>query len=809
MAAPNNLYPQPSLEGGGYKPSSAGQAPIVNSVDGAPGQHNLPALNRANIAAVTGANTPVVSDGVDWIGMSRQAFDSSETWLTINQRHIWAKSFAHYRSEHAPDSPINSPVNKHRARYFWPKTRTLVRSIQAAAASAYFASSDVIAIEAENQDDPLAVEGAELIKGVVNYRMSSTIPWYQTVLGAIQETAVAGTTISHQSWEYVTTTRKTGTLVKDGVSFDVREKIIVKDTPKIRIVPVENLRISPASDWIDPIQSSPYVIEMIPMFLGDVLAKIKKGADEKTLEPPWLDVGANTLISAGNINTLDTTRRARAGKKRQDPRNNMTETIDVFRVVWVHRNIIRYEGVDYLYYTAGPNVLLSIPVPLADVIPWADGERDYVIGKMEVEADRSYPTSPVEMVSEIQRALNEIKNQRVDNVRQVLNRRYLYRAGTSIDIRALGRNVPGGLISVSGSLSDSVKQLEAQDVTASSYNEEDRINLAFDDVSGGMSGSTVQANRKLNETVGGMTMMQDSANLIREMELRTFTETWIEPVLRQVVKLIKAYETDETILTVAAQKISMEEVRLDHFAKRITVSVDVGMGATNPTQRLQKLVGAIAAVVQYVPDAGYALKGEDVSKAIMSVAGYDNGLRFFDFAMGDQKKQQQESQGDPRVKVVQMQLEAKQAADADKMSIEQAKLSLKERELELENLRLAIARAEAQANVDHRTAQAMLIEAQRENTKAMTVNSGVTAVYQATQAAGVAAQNASIAPITDAILRSVGFEDKDAPPVVPPMQSTAPLAIPAPSGTHPNVPAQPVSPGRGILRGIETPTISR
>jgi len=211
--------------------------------------------------------------------------------------------------------------------------------------------------------------------------------------------------------------------------------------------------------------------------------------------------------------------------------------------------------------------------------------------------------------SGMQRAINELKNQRYENVRQVLNRRYLYRAGSQVDVRALSRNVPGGLIGISapGPLGNHVEPLNTPDVTASAYQEEDRLSLSMDDLTGSTTGSTVNSNRRLQETATGMNLMAEAGNKIREMELRTFTETWIEPVLRQLVQLIAAYETDNTALTVAAKKAKLRKVLPQYFDHKFSVSVNVGMGAVSPTQRMQKIQTAVATVTQLLPSASFSL----------------------------------------------------------------------------------------------------------------------------------------------------------------------------------------------------------
>ena len=63
------------------------------------------------------------------------------------------------------------------------------------------------------------------------------------------------------------------------------------------------------------------------------------------------------------------------------------------------------------------------------------------------------------------------------------------------------------------------------------------LTVDFDELAGVFSTSSVQANRQLNETVGGMNLMAGSANSLTEFDLRVWVETWVEPALRQCVRL--------------------------------------------------------------------------------------------------------------------------------------------------------------------------------------------------------------------------------------------------------------------------------
>jgi hypothetical protein len=723
--------------------------------------------------------------------------------MQVNIRYQWARNFAHYRSEHAPNSPILGERNRHRSRYFYPKSRTLVRDIQAAVAEAYFASSDVVNIEAEDQDDPKQVAASLLMKELVNYRCTQTIPWYLLLVGGVQEAAVIGTVVSHQSWEYK---EVNGALVSEEIDPETGKLVqyyetkVVRDQPKIRIIPAENIRMSPASDWIDPANDTPYLIELMPMYLGDVLTKIKDGENSKTGEPNWISVGASTLLSAANRDNLDTTRRARSGDRRLDPKSNMMEVNDEYRIIWIHRNILRHDGIDYLFYTAGTNVMLSDPVPLSEVLPWANNKRDYIIGKMEVETDRPYPASPVELAAGMQSAYNELKNQRFDNVRQVLNRRYLYRQGNSVDIRSLSNNIPGGLIGISapGALDSHVSPLPVQDVTASAYQEEDRLGLTFDDLTGLNSGSTANSNRKLQETATGMSLMADAGNRIRSMELRTLTETWVKPMIQQLIQLEAYYETDTVALTVSAKKAKILQILPEFFDYRFTASVNVGMGAVSPTQKIQRIQTAVATVTQLVPDAALAINGEEVAKEVFGAAGFDNGTRFFDFAKAEKAKQN--PQQDPKAQVAMQQMQLKQQNDQAMMQLKQQELQLKTQEMQLKmqemQHKMQIAELESQAKVRLTDAQA--------------TTTSVQAIYEGTQAAAIIAQNPSAAPVTDGILLSAGFKDQNQGPIVPQVTpaeaaQAQPIQPVVPDNTHPNVPATGAA---GGMKGIETPSVA-
>lgn len=117
----------------------------------------------------------------------------------------------------------------------------------------------------------------------------------------------------------------------------------------------------------------------------------------------------------------------------------------------------------------------------------------------------------------------------------------------------------------------------------------------------------------------------------------------------------------------------------------------------------------------------------------------------------------------------------------------------------LKEMRKPQGNPEVEAKVD-------LIKAQTEKTRAETVNKRVESVYSSTQAAGSIAMNPALAPMGDDILRSSGFEDQDAAPILPDVPSTNGYEVAElPENTNPLTPANP---GVGLNAGIETQEIT-
>ncbi len=610
----------------------------------------------------------------NWLKLAQDAYSRSTNYSNANYRKGFEDNLRLFQSKHPKDSKYMSDAYKYRSRIFRPKTRAVLRKHEATAALAFFSNPDVVTIGPQDEDSVEQIASANIMQELLNYRLTKTIPWFLTLIGGFQDAMTVGIVCSMQIWRYKSKTEdeKVSAVMPDGTKVEVKipNTTVIEDRPCIDLFPIENIRFDPAAHWYDVVATSPYVILQIPMYVNDVLDNME--TDDKQGKS-WKKLSKDKILQA-RIQGLDPIRQARNDNK-EDP-EAVTSDVNEFDVVMVHLNFIKTGDVTYVYYTLKDTDLLSEPMPVSEMfLHCADNRPPIQIGFCVIETHKAIPTSIVGLTKELQLEANEIANQRMDNVKFVLNKRYLTRRGANIDIEGLLKNVPGGVTQVNN-VNEDVREINWQDVTSSAYQEQNLVNNDFDDLAGNFAQSSVQTNRSLNETVGGMRLMAQGANMLTEYTIRVLVETWVEPVLRQLVKMEQAYETDETVLAIAGQKAQifqkygMNQVTDSLLNQELTLSVNVGMGATDPEQRLQRFQTSMGLYKEISETATPDLDLGEIRKTLFGLAGFKDAAKFFN------------NKADPRVEKLMAALQ--ESEQKGQQTVMQAKEGLMMRERQLD-----------------------------------------------------------------------------------------------------------------------------
>lgn len=580
-------------------------------------------------------------EDIDWLALSVDAFTTSDTYFNGSIRKQIDQNIDQFMGKHGSNSKYGSASYRFRSKIFRPKTRSSVRRHEAAAVTAFFSTEDIVSCEPAYQGNQAAKIGAKIAENLVNTRLTDpAMKWFLTCMGAYQDAQVQGVVISKQTWKYQ----------KDGMA-------VSEDRPESTLLPAENFRFDPNADWRDPVRTSPYLIELIPMYRGDVL-------DLKQTEAggvPWLDFDEDDLVSERQHNSTEMKR----NDSRQTP-SDQTYVDSDYEIIWIHHNIMKIQGVDVMFYTLGETMLLSEPVLVEDIYPQG---RPYAVGFCNIETHKVYPSAPVEMMRGLQQEMNDIANQRLDNVKLVINRRTIVRRNAKVDVRSLTQSIPGGVVLVED-IDRDIRHDAPPDITSSSYAEQDRLSNDFDELAGSFSGSSVASNRQMNETVGGMEIMSADANTVTEYQLKIFSESWLRPVMAQFVDLERYYETSRERLGAASHGMPAEEV-IALLQSEIITKLSVGYGATDPKKQIEKLAFGLNTLAQFAPKEIQNLNSDEIKKEIFGALGFQDGKRFFNPEGQGQDPQIAEMQ--QMIQQLQQQLQQKQIEGQTKIQVEQVK----------------------------------------------------------------------------------------------------------------------------------------
>jgi len=630
---------------------------------------------------------------------AQEIYTNSTDYLDANITTKWETNLSHFNNQHASTSRFRRS-NYKRSSVFRPKTRSNIKNQEANFAAAAFSTLDLVDIQPKVKANPDQIISAKLTKSLLQHRLSTTMPWFLTAMGAYQDTKNYGVCITHQYWSYredtdivqafdenldpvVEIDPETG----ERTAMGEKRTIVRDDSLHCDNVPPENFRFDPMCDWRDPVNSSPYLVYLMPTYANEAL-EMMETIDVKTGQPTWRKYTLAEILATSRQD-FDRTRQAREGNSRIDPADEQRG--NGYTTVWAHLNIIKVNGEDMAYWTMGTELILTDPEPLVDLYPHLKaGERPFTLGFANIETHKNYPAGDNELAAPLQLEINEVANQRLDNVKLALNKRYYVKRGAQVDLDALIRNVPGGGVMMNDPDKD-IKTVETRDVTASSYREQDQLSAEFDELVGGFNPSQGQSEGQQPQGLGQTEQAAGSAGAVQDYSIRIFIETWMEPTLRQLVQLIQMYETDETLMAIAAEESNLmqqygsETVSDTMLQQMLTVQVNVGIGNTDPVKRVEKLVFGVTKSIE-LPGMAERIKAPAISDEIFGAMGYRDGSRFF---MNDEEyaaeMEGKEQEIPPEIQAKMRELDIREQDNQARHSREMEELGLR-REVEFSKL---------------------------------------------------------------------------------------------------------------------------
>lgn len=178
----------------------------------------------------------------------------------------------------------------------------------------------------------------------------------------------------------------------------------------------------------------------------------------------WENVGSSDGLEEGRQEARDAVGLSGEEDDEKDPRLKMYEVLNYWEderySMIINRKELAYDGTNPY---------------------WRHSLKPFAIATYEPIPSELYGMSAAEIVADLQEEINTHRNQRIDNVAQVMNKMYSVLRDADIDESELVSR-PGGIIWLDNH--EDIKERQTSDVTSSSYNEEQIVKMDMENTLG-------------------------------------------------------------------------------------------------------------------------------------------------------------------------------------------------------------------------------------------------------------------------------------------------------------------------------------
>jgi hypothetical protein len=516
---------------------------------------------------------------------------------------------AHRRADNAYHSILENEADyiaRKRSALFIPKTRDHCRRWTTTITNAFFMSDDLVTLT-----NALYPVEARFTNEVVNIRLEKHLPTYQFISKAAHAHVKYGNAIGKTGWDYRTETRKETSPEGVETTYEAPET----DRPFLELVPFENIQYDFRVISEDPVMDSPFWRQWIPMYVGDVKAKFKSKEWRKPKGMDWKTI---------DVRTAETVRKHRQGKM-QDPQAQSfgsDGTDSEYHQVWAVENYFRIAGTDWTFLSLGDEYMVTDPERTVD--KFAHGRRPFALSQFDPEAFRSYSDGLPEMMRHLQAEANAIRNQRRDNVSQVLNRGHIVKRNAGVQLQSLLSPRPG-MVTLTDDM-EAIKPNEVMDVTASAYREEEITSRDIEEISGQSQNMMGVANSD-RQSATEAAIKASSSGEQEGFIIKGFVDTFLRPLLSMLVKNIVEMDNDLEVFNDASLATGLPPDA--SLLVDCEVVINAGMGSTNKELRMQRMGVAIDRGIQLAQvDSTFAATVRELYRDMLPLLGLKNIERY-------------------------------------------------------------------------------------------------------------------------------------------------------------------------------------
>jgi hypothetical protein len=497
---------------------------------------------------------------------AQSEFNSSRTW---REEHIvprWKASNDLYDARFATKDKAKSDVLKSQGKLFIPKTYSHIQRILVDVLETFFFDPEEIVNVTAWKSIPAKTR--LIVKAIINYRLNGRpINFYQESLEACLDALK----------------NKVG-IFKVYPELNLKKAVDgEKWRPIIECVPYEDMFFHPEATWKD-------------YWKFDMTHRMRRSIDYLKKR------GYKNLDQLENGTYLDPTAGDEIKEQRSEDQGspfaksaqNTPLNDEVFLYeTWTFLDIDKsgtLESVSYL--TAGDAQGPKILVRGAEKndLPYPDGRNPFVVGSAFPEPHKMYGKDLPELVEDLQKEINAIRNQNREAVAIGIRKPILVNRSANVDLMSLVNRRIGGVVMGDDISPSSVRELETGGLTQGSIQEQAKNDADFFETTS-ISPTQLGVSTPGEESATESSNIQANANKKISMITKNLAETLFVPTFNMILQLEQKHETIEFIEKVTGRMLGLKFQDTEdepNFAKNI-IQGDFELTANTGVSKQQQL----------------------------------------------------------------------------------------------------------------------------------------------------------------------------------------------------------------------------
>lgn len=234
--------------------------------------------------------------------------------------------------------------------------------------------------------------------------------------------------------------------------------------------------------------------------------------------------------------------------------------------------------------------------------PYFDGDLPIIYGVDYPYPGELFGMGEIEPIDRVQRAINAVLNQRLDNVQLVLRNMWKVRRNSGVDMSSL-ISAPGNIIQVDDMTA--LEPLSIPDVTGATFVQTmDYLTSSLQNGSG-ITDYTLGVNsgaNTTNSTATGVRLIQQEANAQFKLKVQLFNHQVVSQIVNKWKNLRIQYTTEEQKLRIIGKQEVEELVEKTELSKRDMFGNDIVPGDFSSTAKLEIGKNGTFAFLHLLPD---------------------------------------------------------------------------------------------------------------------------------------------------------------------------------------------------------------